>query len=272
MRQRVGIAVPPVGRAGLKLVESQPGPESVFDAPHHGIESCDAAAAVGLDPNKSQLQLWTEKTRLRGVSPRADAPIESGPLYWQRILETLLAAYYTRRTGNRLRRVHAMVQHPFEPWMLAQIAWEVVGDTQVQLLECRVPSLQNTRLWRDGLPLHVHLQMMHRLTVTGKGAADVAVLLGGQEFSVYRIERNESVIGHLVQLEGEFWQMVQKGVPPPADATDSAEQALRRLYPRNVGRRLLFADAPYLEDRRPECAEASDPRSDANFRLGFKSS
>jgi predicted phage-related endonuclease len=47
------------------------------------------------------------------------------------------------------------------------------------------------RLWRDGVPEYVQLQVMHQLAVTGKQAADVAVLIGGQELQVFRIERDE---------------------------------------------------------------------------------
>lgn len=35
-----------------------------------GIGSSDAATAVGLNPYKSPLELWAEKTRRAGYSPR----------------------------------------------------------------------------------------------------------------------------------------------------------------------------------------------------------
>ena len=39
---------------------------------------------------------------------------------------------------------------------------------------------------------------MHQLAVTGKQAADVAVLIGGQELQVFRIERDEALIEQLI--------------------------------------------------------------------------
>lgn len=47
----------------------------------------------------------------------------------------------------------------------------------------------------------MQLQVMHQLAVTGKQAADVAVLLGGQHLETHRIERDESLIARLIDLE-----------------------------------------------------------------------
>jgi predicted phage-related endonuclease len=40
-------------------------------------------------------------------------------------------------------------------------------------------GINGARLWKEGVPEYVELQVMHQLAVTGKRAADVAVLLGG---------------------------------------------------------------------------------------------
>jgi putative phage-type endonuclease len=212
-----------------------------------GIGSSDAAAAVGLNPYKSQLELWLEKTGHTAVAPD-DQEDDWGPTYWGTLLEPIVAAHYTRQSGNRVRRVNAVLAHPEYPWMLANLDREVVGVDDVQILECKTAGLNGARLWRDGVPDYVQLQVMHQLAVTGKAAADVAVLVCGQELRIHRIERDDSVIGHLIQLEQEFWQMVQNRVRPPADGTDSAERALKQLYPRDEGEHLVFAGDPYLED------------------------
>jgi predicted phage-related endonuclease len=94
---------------------------------------------------------------------------------------------------------------------------------------------QRLRLWRDGVPEYVQLQVMHQLAVTGKQAADVAVLMGGQELQVFRIERDAEMIAQLIQLEQQFWGYVERDQEPPADGSDSADLALRCLYPRDSG-------------------------------------
>ncbi len=208
-----------------------------------GIGSSDAGAAVGLNPYKSQLQLWMEKTGRDANLPKTDPNDETSPMYWGTLLEPIVAAHYTRRTGNRVRRINAVLQHPDEPWMLANFDREVTGMPDVQILECKTAGINGARLWKDGVPEYVQLQVMHQLAVTGKQAADVAVLLGGQDLQVHRIERDEILIQRLIELERKFWRYVVDDVAPPADGSDSAETALRALYPQDSGQTLdLSAD------------------------------
>jgi predicted phage-related endonuclease len=92
----------------------------------------------------------------------------------------------------------------------------------------------------------VQLQVQHQLAVTGKRAADVAVLLCGQQLAVHRIERDDELITRLVPLEAQFWQYVMSDTPPPADGSESADRALRHLYPGNAGATVDFTGDPRL--------------------------
>ncbi len=214
----------------------------------HGIGSSDAAAAVGLNPYQSQLELWLEKTGRDALRPKSDTHDEDSPAYWGNILEPIVATHYTQRTGHRVRRINAVLQHP-DPslsWMLANIDREVIGAGEVQILECKTAGINGARLWKEGVPVYVQLQVMHQLAVTGKQAADVAVLLGGQHLEIHRIERDDELIARLIDLEQDFWSYVQRDTPPPADGSDSAEQALRCLYPQDSGSTLDFTHNPLL--------------------------
>jgi putative phage-type endonuclease len=204
-----------------------------------GIGSSDAAAAVGLSPYKSALELWMEKTgRDAELASAVDPEDDTSPMYWGTLLEPIVAAHYTRRTGNRVRRVNAVLQHPVRPWMLANVDREVIGAADVQILECKTAGLNGARLWKDGVPEYVQLQVMHQLAVTGKQAADVAVLICGQELRIHRIERDEQLIEQLLELEAAFWRHVEADQPPPADGSESAEAALRALYAQDSGEML----------------------------------
>ena len=225
----------PTPRPALRLVSTRDMPrESWLDVRRRGIGSSDAAAAVGLSPYQSQLELWMHKTGKADLLPSVDPNDEASPLYWGTLLEPIVAAHYTKRTGRRVRRVNAVLGHPRIPWMLANIDREVVGAPDVQILECKTAGIHGARLWKDGVPEYVQLQVMHQLAVTGKQAADVAVLIGGQELQIYRIERNDAMIAQLIALEEQFWGWVQREVQPPADASDSADLALRCLYPQDT--------------------------------------
>lgn len=209
--------------------------EQWLEVRRSGIGSSDAAAAVGLNPYKSQLELWMEKTGRGSPLPQVDPNDESSPMYWGTLLEPIVAAHYTKRTGNRVRKVNAVLQHPKHPWMRANLDREVMGNPDVAILECKTAGLNGARLWKEGVPDYVQLQVMHQLAVTGKQAADVAVLICGQDLQIFRIQRDEEQIQQLIRLERAFWEYVEKDIQPPADGSDSADLALRCLYPRDTG-------------------------------------
>jgi putative phage-type endonuclease len=233
--QAAGVS-PAKSRPALKLVKTQDlSREQWLDIRKGGIGSSDAAAAVGLHPYKSPLQLWMEKTGRDALLPKVDPDDASSPMYWGTLLEPIVAAHYTRRTGLRVRRINAVLQHPGHPWMRANIDREVVGAPDVQLLECKTAGYHGARLWEDGVPEYVQLQVMHQLAITGKPAADVAVLVCGQELRIHRIERDETMIAQLIALERRFWRFVETDTAPPADGSESADLALRALWPRDNG-------------------------------------
>ncbi|PHR01165.1 MAG: hypothetical protein COB32_11290 [Halomonas sp.] len=207
-----------------------------------GIGSSDAAAAVGLHPYKSQLELWMDKTgrQVDIKEPSRDEQLTS-PLHWGQVLEPIVADHYAQHTGHRVQRVNAILQHVEHPWMLANLDREIVGNDEVQILECKTAGIYGAKLWKEGVPEYVQLQVMHQLAVTGQQAADVAVLLGGHELQIHRIERDEAMIDQLIALEAKFWEFVENDTPPSADGSDSADKALRALFPQDNGETVDFS-------------------------------
>lgn len=237
------------GRGVLRLVSTKDlSRDAWLDVRKRGIGSSDSSAAIGLNPYKSPLELWLEKTNRDQHLAKPNPDDDSAPVFWGVVLEPVVASQYQRRSGNKVRKVNAVLQHPEIPWMLANIDREVVGSADVQILECKTAGINGAKLWRDGVPKYVEVQVMHQLAVTGKQAADVAVLLGGQQLEVYRIERDELLIKHLIELERQFWHYVETDTPPPADGSDSAERALRLLYPEDDGEELDFTQDQALNE------------------------
>ncbi|HQV26315.1 MAG TPA: YqaJ viral recombinase family protein [Acinetobacter sp.] len=201
-----------------------------------GIGSSDAAAACGLNPHMSMLELWMIKTGR--IQPPPDQPTKNrySPLYWGNKLEPLIADYYRHKTGNKVRRVNAVLQHSDADkyFMLANLDYAVVGSEEVQILECKSVGEWGTKHWRDAVPLYVIIQVQHQLAVTGKQAAHVCALICGHEAKIFKIERNEIVIDRIIASERIFWNCVEKDVPPAVDASESAAKALQLLYPQHI--------------------------------------
>ena len=200
-----------------------------------GIGSSDCAAACGLNPYMSMLELWMIKTG-RVKQSIEDESSGIAPLYWGKQLEPLVAEYYSMHTNNKVRRINAVLQHP-DPdkhFMLANLDYSVVGSNEVQILECKTAGEYGAKLWRDGVPLYVLCQVQHQLAVTGKRAAHVCVLICGHETKTFKVIRSESVIQHIINAERYFWECVEKDIPPSVDASESASKAIQQLYPTHV--------------------------------------
>ncbi|WP_434661500.1 YqaJ viral recombinase family protein [Paraburkholderia sp. A3BS-1L] len=232
-------------RPALRLVETKSlSRDDWLEVRKSGIGGSDAAAAIGLNPYMSPLELWLIKTGRDANLPRPDSDDTTEPVYWGQLLEPIVAASYTKQTGNRVRRVNAVLQSPTIPFMIANVDREVVGCRDVQLLECKTAGEFGARLWREGVPEYVQVQVQHQLAVTGKQAADVAVLICGQKLEVHRIGRDAELIARLVELEAAFWRYVESDTPPPADGSASADRALRCLYQGHGG------TVDFTDDRR----------------------
>ena len=80
------------------------------------------------------------------------------------------AWHYSKRTKHKVRRINAVLQHPDPelPWMLANIDHEVIGADDVQILECKTAGINAARLWKEGVPECVQLQVMDQFAVTGR--------------------------------------------------------------------------------------------------------
>ena len=155
-----------------------------------GIGSSDCAAACGLNPYMSMLELWMIKTG-RIQQSIEDESEGHAPLYWGKRLEPLVAEYYSMHTDYKVRRVNAVLQHP-DPdkhFMLANLDYSVVGDADVQILECKTAGEYGAKLWRDGVPLYVLCQVQHQLAVTGKQAAHICVVICGHEARIVKVTR-----------------------------------------------------------------------------------
>lgn len=200
-----------------------------------GIGSSDAAAACGLNPHMSMLELWMIKTGRMQNQPEELEQHRYSPLYWGKQLEPLIADYYRHKTGHKVRRVNAVLQHP-EPecsFMLANLDYAVVGSDEVQILECKSVGEWGSKHWRKTVPLYVLIQVQHQLAVTGKQAAHICALVCGHEACIFKVSRNEQVIEQIIQAERQFWACVEQDVPPSVDASESAAKALQLLYPQH---------------------------------------
>jgi putative phage-type endonuclease len=217
-----------------------------------GLGSSDASVVLGLNPYKSRLQLWGEKIKL--IPP--DDLSENEAVEWGKILEPVIAAKYEKKLGRRLIDLgrHTIFAHPRHPWMKASLdrIIEPIDDRGRGICEIKSTSDRNAILWAEEAPVLPQVQIQHQFAVTGFTWGSLAVLIGGQQFRYMDVERNEDFIAYLIEEEQKFWEMVKNGIQPEPDASDSAKEALRKLYPRDTGEVIALPDeiAAWAERRR----------------------
>ncbi|MCU0836014.1 MAG: YqaJ viral recombinase family protein [Chromatiaceae bacterium] len=184
------------------------------DARRHGLGGSDAAAALGLSPYRTPLDVYMEKV---GEQEPPDLRDRNAVL-WGNLLEDAVAREYARRTGVKVRRRNRTVHHPDLPWLLGNIDREIVGERK--LLEVKTTGYWPGRsLGKDGtdeVPDAWLVQVHHYLLATGYRAADIAALIGGQELRIYPVAFDQELADMLVERERWFWEeCVEKRMPPP---------------------------------------------------------
>jgi len=134
-------------------------------------------------------------------------------MYWGRLLEPLLIEEYSRRTGFEIEPMRGVRSNKY-PWMLGNLDGRVKG--QPRLVEIKTTSVAAG--WgepgTDEIPIYYAAQIHHYLTITEFEIADVAVLVGGSDFRLYRVERDKSIAEAIVDEERAFWELVEKREPP----------------------------------------------------------
>jgi putative phage-type endonuclease len=192
-----------------------------------GIGGSDVSAIAGMNRWKSPIEVWMEKTGQLESKELGEAA------YWGTMLEDVVAREYAKRSGLRVQKRNAILQHPKHTFMLANVD-RIIHDKDRGrgILECKTTNEYKKGEWEEEkIPEEYAIQVHHYLAVTGLQFARIAVLIGGNKFEIKDIERDEEIIDHLVKIESDFWQLVQSNTPPEMDGSSSSTELLKYLYP-----------------------------------------
>lgn len=191
----------------------------------HFIGGSDAGAVVGLNPYKSAYTLWAEKT---GKVPEFEGNLitEVGSY-----LEDFVAKLFEKESGKKVRRKNRMLVNDEYPFACADVDRVIVGENAI--LECKTTnSFPAMKKFKNGeYPESWYCQMTHYLAVGGFDKAYLAVLIGCREFKIFELDRDEDEIKALMSAEADFWDKVEKNIPPSVDGAESTSETLTTLFP-----------------------------------------
>lgn len=193
-----------------------------------GIGGSDVAALLGLDKYRGPRHVYEAKHgRPEEVNSEA---AEIGTE-----IEGFIAGLFSKRSGMPIATPPGTLVHLTAPWMLANVdrfvLWDEASRAVAGPLECKNRSEYQLDDWEEGVPDAPAIQCHWYMAVGGWDVGWVAALVGGNKLRWHRIERDEEMIGQLVEFCGTWFQRhIVDGFPPPADGLSATTDLLAKLW------------------------------------------
>lgn len=205
------------------------------------IGASDSPSVLGINPFKSAFQLWAEKT---GFAEADDLSGNEAVEFGIR-LERPVAEAFAERTGRRVEMwpAFSLVRDPQRSFIsCTPDAIQECDQRGEGLVQIKTTSAFKAGDWSDGPPLYYQVQVQQELHVTGYSWGTLVVLIGGQKLRWFDVERNDRFIAALLPKLEDFWQMVQKQIPPEVDGSAATAKVLAKLHPADDGSEILLPD------------------------------
>lgn len=185
------------------------------------IGGSDAAAVIGMNPYKTNLELWQEKTGLVTPEDISDKPYvrygTQAEIHLRGLFRLDFPEYQVEYIENNL---WLNDKYPFAHASLD--GWLIDQDGRKGVLEIKTANiLQSSQKekWNHRIPDNYYIQVLHYLMVTEFDFAFLKAQLkyefqGGDimlQTKHYKIERSEvqEDIAYLMQKEADFWMNVR---------------------------------------------------------------
>lgn len=189
-----------------------------------GIGASECAAVLGISPYQTAWELYHRKL---GLLPPVE---ESDAMHLGNLMEPVLASLYSRRTGSLVVNQQVRVECPDHPFIRATLDGQAEDG---RLVEFKHVGSRMAGEWgdegTDEAPAHYLCQVHHQMLAAGANAADLAVLIGGQDFRVYTVHRDAEMDSILVPRLAEFWARVERHDAP--EVTEPDYRVVAKLRP-----------------------------------------
>jgi len=212
----------------LQKVSLRAPSEDWVDGRREYLGSTDISAILGLHPYKSARQVYMEKKGLVGPIPLNEKMVHG------QNLELYVSQLYSKLTGRKLHK-SKLYQHKSFPFLAANPDYEIRGERPLRLLECKTAGHFAGAEFRDSvdaIPDQYLCQVMWQLAITGRQVCDLAVLIGGQDFRIYTVERDDALVRRLLEDAVIWWHSyIVNDVPPPLTGDEPDCNMIKQQYP-----------------------------------------
>lgn len=204
--------------SGVKMI--QLGSREEWLENRHRIGGSDASAVVGLNPYKTNTDLWMEKTGQIVPEDISDKPYVKYGTNAEEHLRALFALDFPQYDVEYVD--NNMFLNDKFPWAHASLdGWLTDKDGRKGILEIKtteiLQSMQKEK-WNHQIPDNYYIQILHYLMVTEfefvELKAQLKTVFNGVPYlqtKHYHIERSdvEEDIQYLAAEEEKFWKMVE---------------------------------------------------------------
>lgn len=191
----------------------------------YGIGGSDASAVVGMNPYKTNIQLFEEKIGRAIPEDISDKPYVKYGIEAEPLIRSLFQLDYPEYTVEH--HEHRILRSKMHPFLQASLDGELTDFSgRKGILEIKTTNILQSmqyEKWKDRIPDNYYIQVLHYLLVTGYQFAVLRAHLvsdWGQDKRTtvrhYFIERDEVVddLQFLLNEEIKFWQYVKSGRKP----------------------------------------------------------
>ena len=193
-----------------------------------GLGASELAAALGLSPYRTPLDVWADKL---GIGPKRE---QTDAMTLGILMEPVIVGMYSARIAPATAWTRGTIRHPRSSVILATP--DATRDDGTALVEAKHAGSRQRKRWgevgSDSVPDEYHVQVQIQCAVAEMPACDVAVLLDG-EFRTYRVLAHEKLISSLIEQGERWWRdHVVANVMPEIGADDRAREVLLSMFPR----------------------------------------
>jgi len=186
-----------------------------------GIGGSDIGSILGFNKYRSAIDVWQDK-----ISPEDKSVEFKEVMHWGIKLEPIIAEEFKEKHKElQIMNVNQIITKDKSVANIDRLIWD--GENY-GILEIKTAGTFSKDQWEDGeIPQSYYCQVVHYLAVTGAKYAYIAVLVGGQEYKEFFIERKEEECKYILNTCNEWWtNHIEKEIPPTLDESDSYNKYL----------------------------------------------
>lgn len=193
-----------------------------------GIGGTDAGILMGVNPYKTAYRLWQDKV----FGEPETAPNRF--MHFGQVLEDVVAREFASVTGYSVTAEDLYIKDPAADYIRGHVDRWIAGadGERIGVLECKTAGAWSAEqfakypcYWAEGqtpaetsgpedMPPAYYFQVQHYLMISGLKTGFLAVLIGGNDFRVYRIEADPALHEKMRETYAEFWEHVTTRTPP----------------------------------------------------------